>query len=203
MQDIGSVSASPQRFLSPALPLQRMKAREVEGRKQTSATAWVRTSVISSTRATDPGQAGIGIAPQMTDMHVSALLLFAAINGVQLVFTPLVAKHTFSPEAAIGAPSSTLLRPSHLPVIRSGLTFAITRRGHNGVLCGRLVAPPRVSVRVYSRHSGETLPPATGGLHAVTRHMISQLDTRHPYSTKFTYFLHWGVFSRIGKSCWF
>ena len=147
MQDIGSVSASPQRFLSPALPLQRMKAREVEGRKQTSATAWVRTSVISSTRATDPGQAGIGIAPQMTDMHVSALLLFAAINGEQLVFTPLVAKHTFSPEAAIGAPSSTLLRPSHLPVIRSGLTFAISRRGHNGVLCGRLVAPPRVRLR--------------------------------------------------------
>ena len=43
-------------------------------------------------------------------------------------FHPLVAKHTFSPEAAIGAPSSTVLRPSHLPVIRSGLTFAITRR---------------------------------------------------------------------------
>ena len=66
---------------------------------------------------------------------------------LQLVFTPLVAKHTFSPEAAIGAPSSTVLRPSHLAVIRSGLTFAITRRGHNGVLCGRLVAPPRVRLR--------------------------------------------------------
>ena len=129
MQDIGSVSASPQRFLSPALPLQRMKAREVEGRKQTSATAWVRTSVISSTHATDPGQAGIGIAPQMTDMHVSVCPLTFCCNQWRAArFHPLVAKHTFSPEAAIGAPSSTLLRPSHLAVIRSGLTFAITRR---------------------------------------------------------------------------
>ena len=147
MQDIGSVSASPQRFLSPALPLQRMKAREVEGRKQTSATAWVRTSVISSTHATDPGQAGIGIAPQMTDMHVCPLTFCCNHWRAACFHPPLVAKHTFSPEAAIGAPSSTVLRPSHLPVIRSGLTFAITRRGHNGVLCGRLVAPPRVRLR--------------------------------------------------------
>ena len=61
MQEIGSVSASPQRFLSPALPLQRMKARERLGRKQTSATAWGERSVISSTHspnATDPSQVG-------------------------------------------------------------------------------------------------------------------------------------------------
>ena len=56
---------------------------------------------------------------------------------------------------------------------------------------------------MYSRHSGETLPPATGGLHAVTRHMISQLDTRHPYSQKNTYFLYLHVFSGIGIYCWF
>ena len=35
--------------------------------------------------------------------------------------------------------------------------------------------------------AGETQPPPAtggGGLHAVTRHMISQSDTRHPYSKK-------------------
>ena len=111
--------------------------------------------------------------------------------------------HVFTWSSSDRSPILNLTAPFPLAT-GSGVAshLQLPLRGHNGVLCGHFCCSTEgqtaCGTRVDSsgagilgRIPGTLVKPChlqPGRLHAVTRHMISQLDTRHPYSKKLTYF---------------
>ena len=77
----------------------------------------------------------------------------------------------------------------------SGLTFAITRSSCVWATCTEGQAAGSLFPALVK--PGHLQPGRL--LHAVTRHMISQLDTRHPYSKKMVFFTCLAFFALIGN----